>query len=347
MAGGSGGRMLWRRFGNRVSRCSSLRLPFQVHLSAWLSTGVDSDTAAQNRAAPSATAQIIDGKSIAADIKSEIAREVHRFKSGVGMPPGLAVVLVGKRNESHSFVGIKIKACKEVGIASQMVELPAECREDQILKVVSKLNNDSSIHGIIVQLPLPEHVDEDKILDVISPEKDVDGFHPVNMGNLALRGREPLFVPCAAKACIELILRSGVEITEKNAAVIGRSKIVGLPASLLLQRYFTTVSVVHEHTHNPEVITREAEIVITDAGMPNLVRGSWLKPGAIVIDAGTNAVKNPNSKKGFNVCGDVCYEEAIKVASAVTPVPGGVGPVTIAMLLSNTLDSAKRAHGFV
>ncbi|KAL8171281.1 hypothetical protein V2J09_023085, partial [Rumex salicifolius] len=163
---------------------------------------LESDTDAQNRAATSATAQIIDGKSNAADMKWEIARE-----NGVGMPPVLAVVLVGKRKESHFFVGLKMKACKEVGIASQMVELPAECREDQVLEVVSKLNNDSSIHGIIVQLPLPEHVDEEKAMDVISPEKDVDGFHPINTSNLALRGREPLFVPCAAKACIELIFK--------------------------------------------------------------------------------------------------------------------------------------------
>ncbi|KAG1346884.1 hypothetical protein COCNU_06G007130 [Cocos nucifera] len=190
-----------------------------------------------------------------------------------------------------------------------------------------------------------EHMNEEKILNAVSLEKDVDGFHPLNMGNLALRDREPLFIPCAAKACIELLLRSGVDLMGKNVAVIGRSKVVGLPLSLLLQRHHATVSIIHAFTKNPEDITREADIVISAAGVAHLVRRSWLKKGTIVIDVGTNPIEDPSSEHGYCLLGDVCYEEALQAVSAITPVPGGVGPVTIAMLLSNTLDSAKRAYG--
>ncbi|KAL6988254.1 Bifunctional protein FolD 1, mitochondrial [Sarracenia purpurea var. burkii] len=191
-----------------------------------------------------------------------------------------------------------------------------------------------------------QHLDEGKILDVLSLEKDVDGFHPLNMGNLAMRGREPLFIPCTPKGCIELLLGSGVDIIGKKAVVIGRSNIVGLPASLLLQRHHATVSTVHALTKNPEQITREADVVVTAAGIPNLVRGNWLKPGAVVIDVGTYPIEDSSSEHGYRLVGDVCYEEAMMVASAITPVPGGVGPMTIAMLLLNTLNSAKRAFNF-
>ncbi|XP_057536386.1 bifunctional protein FolD 2-like [Amaranthus tricolor] len=293
------------------------------------------------------SAKIIDGKSIAAVIKSQVASEVSRMKDMVGKHPGLAVVLVGERNDSHSFVRTKMKACDEVGISSSMVELHADCTEDEVLHVVSNLNRDPSLHGVLVQLPLPKHLNEEKILNVINPEKDVDGFHPFNMGSLAMKGREPFFVPCGAKSCIDLLLRTGVEMVGKNAVVIGRSKIVGLPVSLLLQRHHATVSIVHSFTKNPQNLTREADIIITDVGVPNMIRGNWLKQGAVVIDAGTNAVKDPNRKHGFHLTGDVCFEEAVRVASAITPVPGGVGPVTISMLLTNTFDSAKRAYGFV
>ncbi|KNA06964.1 hypothetical protein SOVF_176260 [Spinacia oleracea] len=297
--------------------------------------------------ADGASAEIIDGHSIAAIIKSQIADEVKRMKDTVGKQPCLAIVLVGERDDSHSFIHIKVKACDEVGISSSVVELRADCTEDEALEAVSNLNKDPSVHGVIVQLPLPQHLDEKKMMDVIDPEKDVDGFHPLNVGCLAMKGREPLFVPCAAKSCIDVLLRFGIEIAGKNAVVIGRSKIVGLPVSLLLQRHQATVSVVHPFTKKPQEITREADIVITDVGVPNMIRGNWLKPGAVVIDAGTNAVKDPSKEHGFHLSGDVCFEEAVRVASVITPVPGGLGPVTISMLLSNTLDSAKRAYGFV
>ncbi|KAI4332825.1 hypothetical protein L6164_017702 [Bauhinia variegata] len=288
--------------------------------------------------------EIFDGKSIAKDIKLSVAAEISKMKSDIGKVPTLAVVLVGDRRDSHTFIQIKKKACDKVGIATLIERLPESCRENELFDVVASFNNDPAVHGIIVQLPLPQHLDEEKIINVVSPEKDVDGFHPLNMGNLAIKGRKPFFVPCATKGCIELLLRHGVEIIGKRAVVIGRSKISGLPTSLLLQRHHATVSMVHAFTRNPEQITSEADIVIADVGIPKMVRGSWLKQGAVVIDMGVNRVKDSNSRD-FYITGDVCFDEAVGVASAITPVPGGVGPVTIAMLLSNTLDAAKRAFG--
>ncbi|XP_077236960.1 bifunctional protein FolD 1, mitochondrial-like isoform X2 [Tasmannia lanceolata] len=291
-------------------------------------------------------ATVIDGKSIAEEIRSGISDEVRRMKDTIGMVPGLAVVLVGQRKDSQAYVRNKIKACQEVGITSIMAEFPQDCAENEVLCAISKFNGDPSVHGILVQLPLPQHMDEEKVLNTVNLEKDVDGFHPLNMGNLAMRGRDPLFIPCTPKGCIELLLRSGVEIMGKRAAVIGRSNIVGIPTSLLLQRHHATVSIIHAFTRNPEEITREADIVISAVGVANLVRGYWLKPGAVVIDVGTNPIEDLSSEHGYRLIGDVCYEEALQVASAITPVPGGVGPMTIAMLLSNTLDSAKRAYRF-
>ncbi|KAF0913454.1 hypothetical protein E2562_022346 [Oryza meyeriana var. granulata] len=291
------------------------------------------------------TTTIIDGKSVAEDIRFQIAEEVLQMKNAVGHVPGLAVILVGDRRDSQSYVRYKIKGCEEVGIKSLLAELPGNCTEDEVVDSVSKFNEDPSVHGILVQLPLPQHMDEERILSAISLEKDVDGFHPLNVGNLALRSRKPLFVPCAAKACLELLLQSGIELMGKHVTVIGRSKVVGLPTSLLLQRHHATVSIIHAFTTNPEEITRQSDIVISAAGVANLVRGSWLKKGAVVIDVGTNPIEDPTSDYGYRLTGDVCFEEAVRVASAITPVPGGVGPVTIAMLLANTLDSAKLAYG--
>ncbi|XP_020584452.1 bifunctional protein FolD 1, mitochondrial-like isoform X2 [Phalaenopsis equestris] len=288
---------------------------------------------------------IINGKIIAEEIRSGIAAEIRQLKDVSGKVPGLGVVLVGKRRDSQSYIRHKIKDCEEVGITSLLAELPEDSSQDDVLNAVSKFNKDPSVHGILVQLPLPKHIAEEEVLSAINLEKDVDGFHPLNVGNLALRGREPLFIPCAAKACIEILLRYDAELVGKNVAVIGRSRVVGLPTSLLLQRHHATVSVVHAYSKNPEEITREADIVISAAGVPNLVRRNWLKRGAVVIDVGTNPVEDSRSEHGYYLTGDVCYEEALQLVSAITPVPGGVGPVTIAMLLSNTLESAKRTFG--
>lgn len=312
----------------------------------WTSNSMHCDPPSIGECYNERRARVIDGKSMAAKIIAGIGGEVIRMQESIGKVPGLAVILVGERKDSETYVRNKRKACEEAGINFVMTKLLNNCTEDEVCEALLRYNENPSVHGILVQLPLPHHLDEEKILNVLNLEKDVDGFHPLHMGNLAMSGREPLFVPCTPKGCIELLVRSDVEIMGKNAVVIGRSNIVGLPASLLLQRHHATVSTVHAFTKNPEHITSEADIVVTAAGVPNLVRGNWLKPGAVVIDVGTYPIEDPSFEHGYRLLGDVCYEEAVMVASAITPVPGGVGPMTIAMLLSNTLDSAKRAYNF-
>ncbi|CAN7009244.1 unnamed protein product [Brassica rapa subsp. trilocularis] len=273
----------------------------------------------RSSSSPDAGFTCIDGKKEGKSISDEIKIEVSRMDASIHVVPGLAVILVGDREDSA---------------------------KEEVLKYVLSFNNDPTIHGILVQLPLPSHLNEHNILKAINPKKDVDGFHPQNMGLLAMRGREPDFVPCTPKGCIELLHRYNVEIEGKRAVVIGRSNIVGMPVAHLLQNEDATVTTIHSKTKNPEEITREADILIAAAGQPNMVRGSWIKPGAVVIDVGINHIDDLNAPRGRRVVGDVCYEEACKVASAITPVPGGVGPMTIAMLLSNTLTSAKRIHEF-
>ncbi|CAN0884063.1 Bifunctional protein FolD 4, chloroplastic [Linum grandiflorum] len=294
----------------------------------------------------SPSAKVIDGKQVAQEIREEIAAQVSRMKDAIGVVPGLAVILVGDRKDSATYVRNKQKACESAGINSYQVNLPEDSAEAQVLTHIKDFNDNPAVHGILVQLPLPKHMNEHTVLNAVSMEKDVDGFHPLNIGRLAMRGREPLFVPCTPKGCIELLRRSGIQISGKKAVVIGRSNIVGTPAALLLQREDATVTVVHSRTKDPQEIVKQADIVVSAVGQANMVRGSWLKPGAVVIDVGINAVEDSTCPRGYRLVGDVCYEEAIKVASAITPVPGGVGPMTIAMLLSNTLSSAKRIHDF-
>ncbi|KAK3011685.1 hypothetical protein RJ639_010865, partial [Escallonia herrerae] len=378
-----------------------------------------------------ASAKVIDGKKVAKEIRDEIATEISKMKDAIGVVPGLAVLLVGDRKDSATYVRNKKKACESVGITSYEVRLGEDSTEQEVIEHITCFNNDPSVHGILVQLPLPSifeaigewfikatdqtlylevsvswagisgmpqraekrrgglmvvwkisgkddadreicntgketgstatvddgtvvvHMNEQNVLDAVCIDKDVDGFNPLNSGRLTMRGIEPLFVPCTPKGCIELLRRYGVEIKGKRAVVLGRSNIVGRPAASLLDGEDATVTVVHSRTQNPEEITREADILIAAVGRPNMVRGSWIKPGAVVIDVGINAVEvnelsvqDAKSPRGYQLVGDVCYEEASKIASAITPVPGGVGPMTIAMLLSNTLVSAKRAHRF-
>ncbi|KAL0391107.1 UNVERIFIED_CONTAM: Bifunctional protein FolD 2 [Sesamum calycinum] len=287
-------------------------------------------------------ATLIDGKAIAQTIRSEIAAEVRRLSQTYGKVPGLAVVIVGKRKDSQSYVNMKRKACAEIGIKSVDLDLPEEVSESELISKVHELNANPDVHGILVQLPLPKHINEEKILSEISLEKDVDGFHPLNIGKLAMKGRDPLFAPCTPKGCLELLSRSGVSVKGKNAVVVGRSNIVGLPVSLLLLKEDATVTIVHSRTKEPESIIRNADIVIAAAGQAMMIKGSWIKPGAAVIDVGTNAVDDPSKKSGYRLVGDVDFQEASKVAGWITPVPGGVGPMTVAMLLKNTLDGAKR-----
>jgi 5,10-methylene-tetrahydrofolate dehydrogenase/methenyl tetrahydrofolate cyclohydrolase len=288
------------------------------------------------------SAQIIDGKAIAATIREEIKAEVKAMQANYGKVPGLAAVLVGERKDSQTYVRMKKKACAEVGITSFSHDLPADISQEALLKIVQELNAKPEVHGILVQLPLPDHINEEEILAAISLEKDVDGFHPINIGRLSMKRREPLFVPGTPKGCIELLDRTGVKIEGKHAVVLGRSNIVGLPVAMLLLHRNATLTICHSRTQDLPGIVRQADILIAAVGRAEMVRGDWIKPGAVVIDVGVNAVDDPTAKKGYRLVGDVAFAEAREVASAITPVPGGVGPMTIAMLLQNTLEGAKR-----
>ena len=285
---------------------------------------------------------MIDGKAIAETIRQELKAEVQDLVALYGKAPGLAVVLVGERKDSQTYVRNKKQACEEVGIVSFGTDLPETATEEEVLAVVAAYNADPAVHGILVQLPLPRHINEQRILDAISIDKDVDGFHPLNIGALAMRGREPLFVPCTPKGCIELLKRTGVPMSGKKAAVVGRSNIVGMPAALLLQREDATVTIIHSRTPDEAGICAEADIIIAACGRAEMVRGDWIKPGAAVIDVGINAVDDPNAKRGYRLVGDVAFDEARRKAAYITPVPGGVGPMTIAMLLRNCVDGATR-----
>jgi len=291
--------------------------------------------------------ELIDGKQIAQEIRQEIKEKVERMKTiANGNTPGLAVVLVGERKDSQSYVRSKKKMCAEVGIRSEGTDLPEDAKEEEVLKVVRAYNADPNIHGILVQLPMPKHINEERVLKEVSYEKDVDGFHPLNIGALSQRGREePRFVPCTPRGCIELLKRSNVEMKGKKAVVVGRSNVVGTPAALLLQRNDATVTVVHSRTKNPEEAIREADIVVAACGVTEYVQGSWLKPGAAVIDVGINAKDDATKKLGYRLVGDCDFESCKKVAGKMTPVPGGVGPMTIAILLQNTLEGAARSYG--
>jgi 5,10-methylene-tetrahydrofolate dehydrogenase/methenyl tetrahydrofolate cyclohydrolase len=291
------------------------------------------------------SAKIIDGTAIAATIRGEIKAEVEAMQVKYGKVPGLATVLVGERRDSQSYVRMKKKACAEVGITSFGRDLPADISQQELLQVVRDLNANPDVHGILVQLPLPDHIDEEEILSAISLEKDVDGFHPINIGRLSMKRRDPLFVPCTPKGCIELLLRTGVEIEGKRAVVLGRSNIVGLPVSMLLLHRNATLTICHSRTKDLPGVVREADILVAAVGRAEMVRGDWVKPGAVVIDVGINSVDDPTRERGYRLVGDVAFDEVKEVASAITPVPGGVGPMTIAMLLRNTMDSAKHTVG--
>mmetsp|Transcript_2811 Transcript_2811/g.6838 ORF Transcript_2811/g.6838 Transcript_2811/m.6838 type:complete len:343 (-) Transcript_2811:275-1303(-) len=292
-----------------------------------------------------ADAAIIDGKAIALVVREEVRVRVAAMKEKHGKVPGLAVVLVGARKDSETYVRSKKKACAEAGITSFGKDLPVDATEDEVLAVVAAYNADPDCHGILVQLPMPAHINEERVLGAIDYEKDVDGFHPLNTGRLSQRGREPLFVPCTPRGCIELLERSGIAIAGKEAVVVGRSNVVGTPAALLLQRRDATVTICHSRTPNPEEIIRRADIVIAACGKAEMIKGEWLKPGCAVIDVGINAKDDPTKKRGYRLVGDVDFESCSKVAGFITPVPGGVGPMTIAILLQNCLEGALRTYG--
>jgi methylenetetrahydrofolate dehydrogenase (NADP+)/methenyltetrahydrofolate cyclohydrolase len=288
------------------------------------------------------TAKIIDGKAIAEELRADIAKGVEELVASGGPRPGLATVLVGENPASETYVRMKRKACAELGIDSFGHEMPEDSSQEEVETLVKELNADPKVHGILVQLPLPAGLDEEAILRAISIEKDVDGFHPVNMGRLAQKGREPLFVPCTPAGCIVLLKKAGAKLEGARAVVAGRSNIVGMPAALLLVKENATVTICHSRTKDLPARCREADVLIAAIGRAEMIKGDWIKPGAYVIDVGTNRVDDPTKKRGYRLTGDVAFEEAKEVAAAITPVPGGVGPMTITGLLQNTLRSAQR-----
>ncbi len=287
------------------------------------------------------TAQIIDGKLIAQQVREEVAAKVAERAAAGKRKPTLATVLVGDRPDSVAYVASKGKTCQELGMGSISEHLPAEAAQAQVETLVRDLNANPEVSGILVQLPMPAHLDEERILSLINIEKDVDGLSPDNMGRLAQKGRHPLFVPCTPYGCIHLLDTVGVQIEGANAVVLGRSNIVGMPVALLLISRNATVTVCHSRTKDLPSLVRQADILVAAIGKTRMVRGDWIKPGAAVIDVGTNAVPDAAKKSGRRLVGDVCFEEAKEVAGFITPVPGGVGPMTIAMLMKNTLHAAE------
>jgi methylenetetrahydrofolate dehydrogenase (NADP+)/methenyltetrahydrofolate cyclohydrolase len=288
------------------------------------------------------TVQIIDGKTIAETLRAEIKKQVEdRIARGYAKP-GLATILVGEDPASQVYVRSKHRACEESGMQSLGYSLSADTPQEEIEELIRELNQNEKVHGILVQLPLPRELDEEKILNTVALEKDVDGFHPINIGRLAQKGREPLAIPCTPAGVIYLLKTVLPSLEGKHAVVLGRSNIVGMPVSLLLVRENATVTICHSKTVNLPAVVREADILVAAIGKPEMVKGDWLKPGAVVIDVGVNRVEDTSKDRGYRLVGDVDFEEACEVASAVTPVPGGVGPMTIAMLLRNTLTAAER-----
>jgi methylenetetrahydrofolate dehydrogenase (NADP+)/methenyltetrahydrofolate cyclohydrolase len=280
---------------------------------------------------------------VAAAVLDECHAEVEALKSR-GTTPGLAVVLVGDDPASHVYVGSKVRTCGELGIFSRKIELPASTTQDELLKVVRDLNADSAIHGILVQSPPPAHINEEEIIRAIDPRKDVDGFHPENVAKLALE--DPTgFVPCTPAGCMKLLEVAGIETNGAEAVVVGRSMIVGKPMALLLvsKKSNATVTIAHSRSRDLPSICRRADILVAAVGRPEMVKADWVKPGAVVIDVGINRVADPSKKSGYRLTGDVAFEEVAPLCSAITPVPGGVGPMTIAMLMKNTLQAARQS----
>ena len=289
------------------------------------------------------SASIIDGKQIGQEIRDGVKAAIEdRLQRGLPAP-GLATVLVGENPASQVYVRNKQKACAEVGINSFGYDLPEDATQDEVEALVRKLNADPAVNGILVQLPLPRHLDEEKVLSAIDLNKDVDGFHPVNIGRLAQKGREPVFVPCTPAGCMVLLERAGAQLSGANAVVLGRSNIVGMPVALLLVKANATVTICHSRTRDLPSVVRQADILVAAIGQPEFVKKEWVKPGAIVIDVGINRKEDASVKRGYRLVGDVAFDEVSEVASAITPVPGGVGPMTIAMLLKNTVEAARRS----
>ena len=291
--------------------------------------------------------KILNGKDVAQDMRVEMKAEVEKLKSEHGITPGLSVVLIGEDPASKVYVRNKKRGCEEIGVHSEEYRFPADHSEEELLSLIGKLNEDPKVNGILVQLPLPKHINEEKVLIAIDPDKDVDGFHPVNVGRLMIGA--PGFLPCTPHGVQQLMLRSGIEIEGKHVVVVGRSNIVGKPVAMILVQKKpganATVTICHTGTKDIAAITRTADILIVASGRPNTITEDMVSEGVVVVDVGVNRVDDPTRKRGYKLVGDVDFEGVSKKASAISPVPGGVGPMTITLLLHNTIVSAKRAHG--
>lgn len=281
--------------------------------------------------------RIIDGKHIASIIRESIKQETEKLIEERGIQPGLAVVLVGEDPASQVYVRNKEKACQKVGMYSEVHRLPEHTSQSELMQLIERLGRDERIHGILVQLPLPAHIDEKAVIAAIPPAKDVDGFHPVSVGNMVIG--DEAFLPCTPAGIIELIKRTGIELAGKHAVVVGRSNIVGKPVSMLLLQEHATVTMCHSRTSDLAAMTRQADVLVVAVGRPEMIKAEHVKPGAVVIDVGVNRL--PDGR----LVGDVAYDEVAAIAEAITPVPGGVGPMTITMLLKNTLQAASRHLG--
>lgn len=289
------------------------------------------------------SAVIIDGKAIAQSVRKEVAEKVKELNAK-GISPCLAVILVGNNPASVSYVTGKQKALAEAGMTDKSVHLPEDTSEEELIKLIERLNSDKTVNGILVQLPLPKHINEDRVITAIAPEKDVDGFHPVNVGNLMI-GRKA-FLPCTPHGVIVLLEKMNIETSGKHCVIIGRSNIVGKPLAILMssKKVNSTVTICHTGTKDIESIVKQADIIVAAAGHPMTVTKQMVKPGAVVIDVGVNRIPDSTKKSGFRLTGDVDFEAVSEVASYITPVPGGVGPMTIAMLMVNTLKAAKNQN---
>jgi len=291
-------------------------------------------------------AKIIDGRKIAADIRKEVKAQSAELSEQHGIVPGLAVVLVGQRTDSATYVRMKKRAANECGFYSIDKNFDERVTQDELIEAVKKLNADPKVHAILVQLPLPKHINEARVLETVLVEKDVDGFSAENIGNMCLKGgKAPLAVPCTPAGCIELLQRSGTVVKGKEVVVVGRSNIVGMPVAHLLTSMDATVTVCHSRTADLAGHVKRADIVVAAVGAAEMIKGEWIKPGATVIDVGVNSKPAPEDPRGYVLCGDVDFGSAQKVAGAITPVPGGVGPMTIAMLMKNTVNLARNAAG--
>ena len=291
-------------------------------------------------------ARMLDGTATAKAIQGELALEIAQLRASHGIVPGLGVVLVGNRPDSAMYVRMKAKVAAEIGVRVIDTKLDEGASQAEVLAAVRALNQDPSINGILVQLPLPPHVDEGCVLETIAIEKDADGFLASNVGRLVLQGgTSPLALPCTPAGCIELLQRHDVQIAGKHAVVLGRSNIVGMPVAALLQACDATVTVCHSRTVDVKSFVQRADILVAALGRAEYVRGDWLKPGCVVVDVGINSIDDPTAKRGYRLVGDVAFDEAKEIASYISPVPGGVGPMTIAMLMQNVLNLTKHSLG--